>query len=228
MPDCVESFELGSKIRGWIVKLIVDALARDNFRIVSFGDTTSVSNDYNQLDGLWTTLMANEAAYCVTKVDSIGCGAMAANAALTYLRNLYVGAPIQLKQIDNTKKYFAVTGSVYENLLASYESNTTGSDAQFGMLQKGPQGFLQFRGINIFPVYAWDESLLDPANPLFGTVCNLILYTVKENHVVGMARASDQGKVNQWYEKKDRLYYFDGNYKMGYTFICCDLQAISY
>lgn len=233
LPDGVQSFELGSTIRGWITNLIKDALARDNFRIISFGDTTSVSTDYNQLDGLWAKLIAGETGYCVTKVDSIGTGALAAGAALTYLRNLYQGTatatvPIQLKQVENNMKYFAVTGSIYENLLTSYESNTTGSDAQFGMLQKGPQGFLQFRGIDIYPIYAWDEALLDTANPLFGTVSHLILYTTKMNHVVGMARASDQGAVSQWYEKKDRKYYFEGNYKMGYNYICCDLQAISY
>jgi len=228
LPDGVESFELGPKIRGWITDLIKDSLARDNFRILSFGDTTALSTDYNQLNGLWSSLMAGEAGYCVTKVDSIGCDAMASGAALTYLVNIYNGAPIQLKQVENNQKYIAVTGSVYENLLASYESNTTGSDAQFGLLQKGPQGFLQFRGIDIIPVYAWDESLLDAANPLFGTVCNLILYTTKMNHVVGMARAADQGKVSQNYRWYDRQYYFEGNYKMGYTYICCDLQAISY
>ena len=230
IPDGVESFELGTKIRGWITDLIKDSLARDNFRILSFGDTTALSTDYNQLNGLWATLMALEANYCVTKVDDIGCpvDGLPAGSALTFLRNIYDGAPIQLKQVENNQKYIAVTGSVYENLLASYESNTTGSDAQFGMLQKGPQGFLQFRGIDIIPVYAWDESLLDAANPLFGTVCHLILYTTKMNHIVGMARAADQGKVTQWFEKKDRKYYFDGNYKMGYVPICCDLQAISY
>lgn len=233
LPDGVSSFELNEKLKGYIEKLIRDALANDNFRVLSFGDTTAISTDYNQLDGLWTKLMANESNYCVVKVDDIGCAAMAAGAALTYLRNLYQGTataqvPIQLKQVPNNQKYFAVTGSLYENLLTSYESNTTGSDEQFAMLQKGPNGYLQFRGIDVYPIYAWDQALQDPSNPLFGTVCHLALYSTKMNHIVGMARSQDQGNVERHYEWMERKYYFAGNYKMGYNFVCCDLMAISY
>jgi hypothetical protein len=87
---------------------------------------------------------------------------------------------------------------------------------------------LNYRGISIMPIYAWDDALNKPGNPLFGTVEHLILYTTKINHAVGMDVAADAEKISGWYERKDRKYYVEGFYRMGYNYIHCDLQTIGY
>ena len=233
LPDGVAANELGPQIRGIIDNIIVDALRRDNFRILSFGDTTSLSADYNQLDGLWTKLIAGVATYCVDKIDTLPSGDWndpctydCACDPVQYLKNLYEGANVILKQLPVNRKAFYVTGSVYEGVLNCYETQGLGL-ANPQMIQKDNSGGLMFRGIPIIPIYAWDVALLDTSNPLFG-VDKLILYTTKENHFVGLAREADMGAVTSHFEWWDREYYFEGQYKMGYNYCHCDLQAVSY
>jgi len=218
----------GTVIETIIMNLIKDAMVRDNFRILSFGDTGSGSADYNQLDGLWPTLIDGVATYCVDRIGSaLGSSTLAADTALTYLKAHYEGAPIILKQQPIANRKFYVTGSVYENLMSSYESKSSGSDAQLNLLIDGVSGSLKYRGIEVIPIYAWDAALEADA-PLGVSVKHLILYTIKDNHFVGLERASDQGNVGAWYERKDKKVYFEAAYQLGYQYAHCDLQTISF
>lgn len=218
----------GTQLQTVIQDLVTDAVRRDNFRIFSFGDTDNSSSDYSQLNGLWPTLIAGNASYAVKRIGAaLGSGTLSSGTALTYLKAHYDGAPIILKQLENTQKAFFVTGSVYENLLASYESNSTGSENQFALLQMGPNGFLKYRGIDVKPIYAWDASL-QADFPLGNNVQHLILYTTPGNHAIGVERASDQGNIQMWYERKDRKVYIEGMYKMGYVYIHDELQTVSF
>jgi hypothetical protein len=228
LDDGLAGRELSAKLRGIINSLVLDAMRRDNFRILSFGDLTSLSTDYNQMDGLWTWIIANTTDYCVPRINTLGTGALAGGTALTVLRDLYNGAAIVLKQLPNNQKGFYVTGSLYENLLASYESNTTGSENQFALLQKGPSGNLMFRGIPVYPYYAWDNDLADPANPLYGTVEHLALYTTPAAHIAGMARQADMGAVRGYFWEENETYNLKAQYKMGYVSCLCELAAASW
>lgn len=229
LDDGLDGRELSAKLRSVINGLVLDAMRRDNFRILSFADRTSLSTAYNQMDGLWTWIKANTTAYCVPQIDNIPVGALAGGAALTYLRNLYNGAAIVLKQLPNAQKGFFVTGSVFENLLASYESNTTGSEDQFGLLQRGPAGNLMFRGIPVIPYYAWDAALQDANNPHSGVGSqHLILYTTPAAHIAGMARQSDMGQVRGYFWEANETYNLKAQYKMGYQSCLCELSAASW
>lgn len=224
----------GTQIQRVIDQHVEDAVRRDNWRIFSFGDTGSGSADYDQLDGLWTTLIANAGSgesYCVRRTSTLGTGDLSAGDALAALKAAYEGSAIILKQMPKNMKYFAVTGTVYENLLSSYESNTTGSDLQFTNMVNGQgdsEGELSYRGIRVIPVYSWDNDLADTDNPLNGTVEHLILYTIKENHAVGVDVEADAERISGWYERKDRRYYIEGFQRLGYNYIHCDLQSIAY
>lgn len=218
----------GTEIQKIIDQHVSDAARRDTFRIFSFGDTNDADADWNQLDGLWPTLIANSgtgAAYCVRRTSDLA-GTLASGAALTALEAAYTGSAIILKQLPNSMKYFGVTGSVYENLLASYESNSNGTENQFTLLKDGADN-LTYRGIQIKAIYAWDSALADTTCPLFGRT-NLILYTTKTNHAVGVDVESDQTAISGWYERKDRKYYIEGFQRLGYNYIHCDLQTIAY
>ncbi len=218
----------GTQIQRIIDEHVADAVRRDNFRIFSFGDTGAGSDDYSQLDGLWTTLIANSGeggSYCVNKTSSLGTGNLADGAALAALEAAYTQSAIILKQMPD--RYFAVTGSVYENLMKSYESNMNGTEKQFTNLVMG-QDSLTYRGVPVIAVYAWDNDLQDTDNPLNGTVEHLILYTVKANHAVGVDVLADAEKISGWYERKDRRYYIEGFQRLGYNYIHCDLQSIAF
>jgi hypothetical protein len=229
MRSGVEEFDpSGTQIQAIIDQHVMDAVRRDNFRIFSFGDTNDANGDYNQLDGLWTTLIANSgtgSSYCVRRTSDLA-GTLADGAALTALKEAYEGSAVILKQLPNDMKYFAVTGSVYENLLSSYESNSQGTEAQFTLLKDGDDN-LTYRGVKVKAIYAWDNDLADTDNPIFGRT-NLILYTTKVNHAVGVDVEADAEKITGWYERKDRKYYIEGFQRLGYNYIHCDLQTIAY
>ena len=221
----------GTQIQTIIDRLVSDAARRDTFRIFWFGDTTDADTNWNQLDGAWTKMIAQNTpgnAYCVRRTSTtLGTGDLASGIALAALKEAYEESAIVLKQMPNSMKYFAVTGSVYENLLSSYEANVNGTERQFTNLTNGQDG-LTYRGIRVIPLYAWDQALNAPGNPLFGTMKHAILYTTKENHVVGVDVAGDSERISGWYERKDRRYYIEGFQRLGYNFICCDLQTIAY
>jgi hypothetical protein len=220
----------GTDIEKIINTLTVDAMRRDLFRIISFGDTASLSADYSMLDGIWVNLINGVGSGCIKQSSVSLTGALASGAAFSALKDMYDNAPIILKQVENSKKAFYVTGSVYLNLLASYESLDSGSDAQFALVQDG-ESKLKFRGIDVIPFWAWDASLQadSPLDVVAGSaVDNLILYTTPENHAIGIEKAADQGTVDMWYERKDRKVYTEGMYKIGYTYLHCDLQMIAF
>lgn len=227
----------GTPIRGVIDELVLDGMRRDTFRILSFSDTSDADTNWNQIEGLWPKLLANDGpglSYCVqAPVIDLGTTALSAGQALSTLQTVYESSQIILKQMPNNMKYFAVTGTIFENLLASYEANVNGTERQFTLLQAGPADAngmptLNYRGISIMPIYAWDDALNKPGNPLFGTIEHLVLYTTKANHAVGFDVASDAEKIEGWYERKDRKFYIEGFYRMGYNYIHCDLQTIAY
>ncbi len=227
LPSGIDKATLGSFIENMIQKLIVDSLRRDNFRIFSFGDANDADTDYNQCDGLWRRLIDGEATYEVDKVDAITVlNQTAGTRALDYLQNLYNGANVILKQIPKDEKIFAVTGNFYENLLTTWES-TELKEGRLGLQQNQDGNFL-FRGIEVLPIYSWDADLADTANPFNAVFDTGVIYTQKENHVVGVQKASDLGNMRQFYWDIDRKVYFEGTYKMGYNYTHGDLTAISY
>jgi hypothetical protein len=220
----------GTQLEATINTMLEDALRRDVFRIVSFGDTSDADNDFNQLEGLWAQLIANSGggtSYCVNKVASFGTATLSAGEALAAFKAAYEGADAILDQIPEAQKRFYVTRSVFDNLVSSYESVSTGSDLQVGYLADGIP-IVRYRGVEVVKISAWDESLADTANPLNGTTSHLLLYTTRENHVLGVENSADLNRIRSWYSLDDDKYKFDSKMRIGYNYLHCDLQTIAY
>lgn len=215
----------GTEAQKIIETLVMDAVKRDAFRIACFGDTSISDTRYTMLDGLWTIILDNVDSYCIDRVDYLPDGTLAADAALGYLKNLYNGADNILKAVDNNNKIFHVTGSIYDNLLASYESKTSGTaEIQFNWLVDGTSS-LKFRGIEVNPIRSWDTYLssdFSSSNP------HRIIYTGKDNWVLGIEKESDFTKAKFWYSDDDDMNKVNIRYRMGVQFVHCDLTAVSY
>lgn len=227
----IESFDpSGTPINQIILDMLMDALRRDLFRIISFGDTADADADWNQLDGFWTQILAlagDGSSYCVQKPVTFGLGALATDEALDAFRIMYQAAPSILDQMATSEKYINVTRSLYDNLLTSYESNTTGSELQFTNLTNGQgQETLKFRGIDVNKITSWDDFLADPTAPLFGIQEHLAVYTTRKNHIVGVHRESDMSRIEGFFDRTEREYIFEGDMKMGYVQKHCDLTVI--
>jgi ATP-dependent Clp endopeptidase proteolytic subunit ClpP len=218
----------GTPINTIIDRILSDALQRDVFRRVSFGAGNSSDDDYNQIDGLWDRLIDSSGAsnYCVVRAGSaLGTGALSAGAALTALEAVYANSNILLKNAPG-KKFF-VTRSIWDNLYNSYIGSGAVTEQQFENLVKGLTT-LTYKGIPVIPVDLWDSFLAESDNPLFATTRHLILLTVKENHILGVEQGGDLNKIEGWYERKDRKFYYEADMKFGYNYLHCDLQTIAY
>lgn len=218
----------GTPINTIIDRILADALQRDVFRRASFGAGNSSDDDYNQIDGLWDRLIDSSGAsnYCVVRAGSaLGIGALAAGAALTALESVYANSNILLKNAPGKK--FWVTRSIWDNYYNSLIGTGAVTEAAFENLQKGLTT-LTYKGIPVIAVDLWDSFLAESDNPLTGTTRHLILLTVKENHILGVEQASDLNRIDGWYERKDRKFYYEADMKFGYNYLHCDLQTIAY
>lgn len=211
-----------------IDKVLIDALQRDVFRRASFAAGNSSDDDYNQFDGLWDRLIDSSGGsnYCVVRAGSaLGTGTLAAGAALTALEAVYANSNIILKNAPG-KKFF-VTRSIWDNYYNSLIGTGAVTEAAFENLQKGLMT-LTYKGIPVIPVDLWDVFLAESDNPLTGTTRHLVLLTVKDNHILGVEQGSDLNKIEGWYERKDRKFYYEADMKFGYNYLHCDLQTIAY
>lgn len=229
-----ESFDpAGTPIDRMIVELLKDGLRRDIWRRISFGDTTSSSADWNQIDGLWQSLIDQSGAsnYCVyASKTNFGTGTLSADAAYNELTAMFNNSSNLLKQqgIDNGQGRFLVTRSIWQNLYTSYTGLGAVTELAFTNAQKG-LGNLTFRGIPVVPITIWDDFLADATNPLAATTRHLIAFTIKDNHILGVQNTADLNKIDSWFEMKDNKRYYRANMVMGFLgAIHCDLTTISY
>lgn len=236
----IDSFDpSGTPIDRVIDNVLSNALRIDVFRRASFAAGNSSDDDYNQFDGLWDRLIDSSGAsnYCVVRAGSaLGTGTLAAGAALTALEAVYAGSNILLKDWENiygqfsgaiAKPTFWVTRSVWDNYYNSLIGTGAVTEQAFENLQKGLTT-LTYKGFPVRPIGLWDQFLAESDNPLFATTRHLILFTTKDNHILGVEQGSDLNKIEGWYERKDRKFYYEADLKMGYNYLHCDLQTIAY
>lgn len=221
----------GTPVASVISQLVEDAVRRDVFRRISFGDTGSASADWDTIDGIWTQLIDNAgttSTYCVKKASTnMGTSDLSAGEALSVLEAVYAESTNLLKAVPTSQKAIFVTGSVWDNYFNSLAATGSVTEQAYTALVRGAQS-LTYKGIPVVPVRLWDTELADSGNPLYSTTRHLALYTTKQNHRIGVESSSDLNKIEGWYERKDRKYYFEGDMKFGYTYLHCDLQTIAY
>ena len=213
---------------------MVDALRRDYFRIALFSNDTSGDSFWNQIEGLFVKLYDGLSSYCVKRVaNSLGNNHntnLNDDEALDALRRLHIDSPIVLKSLVPQDKVFWVTGSMYENLMKSYESKSGGVDIQFRYLENGNYE-LRFRGIDVRPLYQADSTLAtDTTCPWYDNIRNFAIYTPKassrySNLVLGTERASDLNNIKMFFDEKDDVTYAKHEARIGVNFINCDLTA---
>ncbi len=222
----------GTPIDKIIVQQLKDGLRRDVFQRVSFASASSSSSNYNQFDGLWKRLIDSSGAsnYCVYRYGSaLGVGTLGSTVANDYFTGIFNNSNLLLKQeaIDSGEAQFIVTRSIWENYYAYLVAVGSVSNDEYNNYQNGIKR-LTFRGIPVIPVTFWDFSLADSNNPLNATTRHLILFTLKRNHILGVENTGDLNNITSWYEMKDSKRYYRSDMKLGYQYLHCDLQTISY
>lgn len=235
VADGLDGYEVTAKVRGVWMEEMIDALRRDFWRISLFSNDTSGNADYNVIEGLWVKLLDAFSSYCVKAVGNNlpnqYNSVLAADQAYDALKATHVGAKTILKQLPNSEKIFWTTGSIYENLMASYENKTGGTETQFRLIVDGSGEKLMYRGIEVKPLYIADEYLEDSNNPWYNNMRHFIIYTTRggskfANLVLGTESASDLDRIDMFYDQKDKVTYAQHESRFGVQFVHCDLTAI--
>lgn len=230
----LDGYEVTQKVRNIWMEEMIDAIRRDIWRIALFANDTSTNANYNVIEGLFVKLLDAFSSYCVKAVGNNlpnqYNSLLSADQALDALKATHVGASNILKQMPNSEKVFWTTGSIYENLLSSYESKSGGTETQFKILTDGTNQ-LFFRGIEVRPLYIADNYLEDSTNPWYNNMRHFIIYTPKggskfSNLVFGTESASDLDRIDMFYDQKLKTSYAQYESRFGVQFIHCDLTAI--
>jgi hypothetical protein len=234
VADGLDGYDATAAVRKFWIDGMIDAMRRDIWRIVLFGNDTSSNANYNVIEGLLVKLLDANASYCVKQVGNdfgnANTTVLTSGEALEAFRKTFENAQIPLKQLPASEKIFWVTGDVYMNLLRSYESTTSGSETQFQILTDGTS-ILKYRGIQVEPLWIADQYLTDSTNPWYNNLRNFIIYTTKassrlSNLVLGTENASHLNQVKVFFDEKDDVTYAKSEMKFGVQFIRCDLTAI--
>ncbi len=231
----LDGYEVSAKVRSVWMDEMVDAIRRDIWRIVLFANDTSGSADYNVIDGLFVKLLDAFASYCVKAVGNdlpnTYNSILAADQAYNALKAIHVGSSTILKSLPNSEKIFWTTGSIYENLMASYENKSGGTETQFRLITDGVGDKLMYRGIEVKPLYIADNYLEDSSNPWYNNMRHFIIYTTRggskfSNFIFGTESASDLDRIDMFYEQKTKQTYAQHESRFGVQFVNCDLTSI--
>lgn len=234
--DGLAGYDLGGKLRSVWMDEVLEQARQDLWKVLLFGnDTAPATNMFSVIDGVWTKFFDSFGSYCVKPItNELPSGAnstLSDGDAIRVLRMVYEQSPILLKQIPADQKVFWVTGSMWDNLYASYEARQYGTELQFKYLVDGVAQ-LSYRGTPVRPLWIADYTLsTDTDNPYYNILRHFAIYTVNGSvgqHVIGTENASDLNNVEMWYDRQDRTTKLEGEMRLGYNFVHCDLQSVAF
>ena len=151
--------------------------------------------------------------------------ALAADEAKGYLQDLFVNSPKQLVAAPTTEKVFYVDYNVYHNYLESIEDGGTYTEFAKGVLINGMPA-LFYRGVPVIPL-DWNTHL-DADFPAGDYTMGRIIYTLKDNLIMGIDAESDFAGTEFWYEKLYEQNFMRSRFRMGAQFIDPKLVSVSY
>ena len=235
----LDGYEVTAAVRKMWVDQMVDAIRRDVFRLMFLGNDTSGNANWNIAEGLLAKLYDGNSSYCVKRVSNDlpnqHNSILSTGQALSTLRGLHEGAQIQLKMLAPGEKVFWVTGSMYENLMTSYEATGASNSATSELVKNVVDGNyeLKYRGIPVKPLYLIDNYLADDSTcPWYDNVRHFAIYTPSSksrysNLVFGTEKASDLDRIDVFYDQRllTTFAQFEGRY--GVQYINCNLTAFA-
>jgi hypothetical protein len=232
VADGLAGYELGQRLRGYILDEVMEASRLDVWKIAFLGQSAYLgSSVYSTIDGLWTHYLDSFASYCVKPVTNAlpnqANSTLTANQARDAFRELFTKAPILLKQlISSGRLRLFVTGSMWENYLTSLEDNCC-VEGSWRLQQDGVKK-LYFRGVELVPLWGIDQALEFETTPYTNLLRHFAILTLPQNNVFGVENQSDLNNVEICYDCRTKTTYLQGEMRFGTNFLNCDLTAIAY
>jgi hypothetical protein len=195
----------------------------DLSRLLYFGNKASADPNYDTIDGFWTVYYPGLVADGLIPRTNTGSGtAMASGDGIAILRAVYDQAPLPLKGLPNAEKVLNVTGSVWMQYNEDIEDGGGGDFGLMTLIEGSPRLF--FRGIEVRPMWRWDEI----ATSLGTTLPNYVEYTTKMNKVLATDVLDPSSELRIWYDDKDEKNYVKARFKMGSNYIHPSLISVGY
>jgi hypothetical protein len=232
VADGLAGYELGQRLRGYILDEVMEASRLDVWKIAFLGQSAYLgSSVYSTIDGLWTNYLDSFASYCVKPVTNALPNAanstLSTNQARDAFRLLFTSAPILLKQlISSGRLKLFVTGSMWENYLTSLEDNCC-VEGSWRLQQDGVKK-LYYRGVELVPLWVIDQALEFETTPYTNLLRHFAILTLPQNNIFGVENQSDLNNVEICYDCRTKTTYLQGEMRFGTNFLNCDLTAIAY
>ena len=241
MPDMT-----GTQLADVIINRVRNGIMNDMSRNLWAGKTAAAVADcsYESMgEGLWDKLGADGSFANAGSLQRVtGGGAAAdynvvgariptADAALV-LGQAFEGAPAELQQVEAGRKRMFVTPNIYNAWYASLTAVAVDGAVDYGHSEaQTGKGRLYFRGIELVPMYVWDEALtartgadrpdifdvLDSAAAGF-TSMNGVIYAAIDNLFIGTDVNAPENELKMFYDEVSDKMYVRSYFTMGFQY----------
>ena len=223
---------------------IMTGMAYDNFVRHWFANPANTAGsivDTRTMEGIWTQLINLSGG---AGVPSTGVGVPYEGAPIplgftpadiiVVLDDLINNSAITFRSITTARKKFLVTPKM-KDAVDAYLRGIGGSDLNFSFIQnQGADRQIFYRGIQIVPVYGWEESLgavettlINDLGAAVGGTDELILLADTDTIISLTDDAGDQTKFNTSYYDYKKTVLYDGNYMLGSFIIDASLCSFA-
>ena len=233
VADGLDGNELTQKLQSLIFEQILEAAKLDFWKILFFGDNSlgaGSTNRFSAIDGVFTKFADSETAYCVQPIGNTfpngPTSVLNTNQARDAFRAMWSGSSLQLQALIPSQKVFWVTGSVYQNYYDSLIDNCC-VEGSWRLQQDGTEK-LYYKGVEVRPLWFADQTLSTDVgvNPWYGQIRHFIIYTTKDNHMIGVERSSDLNSLSMCFDCATNRNLIKGKMRFGYNFIECNLISV--
>jgi hypothetical protein len=201
------------------------ALRKQMLLVSFFGNKASVNDDINLTDGMWSVYIPNLVANnLVPYINSNSGTPLGAGDGIDLLTAVWENASNVLSAVPEAQKVMMVSANVYRQYLQDLQNNGISSAAHLTLLTNGAQQ-LSFNGIEVKPMYDWQQYA---AQYLGVNDANFVLYTERENLVLG---TDIQNPVNQsiaWHDEEEEKLKVKSRFYLGFNYKHSDLITVAY
>ena len=241
MPDLS-----GTQLAEVIINRVRNGVMSDMSRNLWAGMTATAVADcsYESMgEGLWDKLGADANfadAGSLQRVTGTGVAAdyatvgariPSADAALV-LGQAFEGAPSALQQVDARAKRMFVTPNVYNAWYASLTAVASNGAVDYGHSEaQTGKGRLYFRGIELIPMYVWDDALtarvgadlpdIFAVNDSLGAGVNTtngVIYAAVDNLFIGTDVNAPENELKMFYDEVSDKMYVRSYFTMGFQY----------
>lgn len=224
----VYATSLTATAAAFVTSHAANILARHKVTVTSSGAALTFTSAIKGLAHVITVASASAVAASggvVATTANVAPTALAADEALTYMKDLFENSYAELVGLPANEKVFYVDQKVYHNLLDTYEDSGTYTELGKTMLMDGVEG-LSFRGVPVLKMN-WNTHLAaDFAANYYDE--GRIIYTALDNIVCGIDGQNPLTNTDMVYSWEKEQNMFRTRYFIGFQYYSNKLTSVSY